>query len=108
MQWIIFVLAIIFYIYRFISKQKREQDEAQRRRQQIPPNASTTSTTVNTTSTTNPAADTKPQPKTIEEILTEMHRRVETQSKPYSKPVVQRPVFNNPAAQKEIVKPHPK
>ncbi|HYV95179.1 MAG TPA: hypothetical protein VE978_25615 [Chitinophagales bacterium] len=106
MQWIAFVLAIIVLIYRFISKQKREQEEAERRRRQIPPN--TPATTTSTTTTENPENGDKPQPKTIEEILREMHRRVETQSKPYAKPVAQRPVSQKPAAKKEAPKPLPK
>jgi hypothetical protein len=80
MQYIFIVLAIVFYIVRFINKQKKEQAEAARRRQQIP------SAPPVSPSTTTPSVIELPQPKTIDEILKEMHRRVETQNKPFAKP----------------------
>lgn len=104
MQWIVFILPIVFYLIRFILKQRSEAEEAERRRRQAPPNPSTSATTA----TQNPAPEDKPQPKTIEEILKEMHRRVETQSKPYAKPLVQTPAHKKHMPQPEAIKPQPK
>ncbi len=79
MQYIFIAVAIIFYIVRFISKQKKEQQEAERRRQ-------ATSNVPGPNTEAEPTLARQQQPKTIDEILTEMHRRVETQSKPYAAP----------------------
>ncbi|MEO5674096.1 MAG: hypothetical protein ABIQ74_05570 [Chitinophagales bacterium] len=103
MQYVLIVLAIIFYIVRFILKQKKEQEEAERRRQQIPSNIPPV--TLSPDSTADAAPYQEPQPKTIDEILREMHRRVETRNKPYAKPVEARQIIQKPEIKKEYVKP---
>jgi hypothetical protein len=97
-QYLIFFAVIIFYVLRFVSNQKKQQEEARRRKNQLPPNASPEKVTA-------PETPNEPsQPRTIDEILKEMHRRVETQSKPYAKPVIQKQPVKKPSPVKEVPK----
>lgn len=86
MQYLIFAAVLIFYILRFISNQRKQQEEARRRQSQPPTNPPEKTAVPETPRVSND----QPQPRTIDDILKEMHRRVETQTKPYAKPVTPR------------------
>jgi hypothetical protein len=70
MQYVVFALIIIFYIYRtFSTAQKKAKEDAERRRRLNPQSPQQQ----------NPPAP----PKTIQEVLTEVFRETEMKTKPY-------------------------
>jgi hypothetical protein len=104
-QYIFIIAAVILYAFRFFQKQKKEQEEAQRRRGQVPPKRPAAAPTVEDV----PPSGNQPQPKTIDEILKEMHRRIETQNKPYAKPATpEKPVKKILTKKEPPPKPQPR
>lgn len=70
MEYLIFFAILLFYIYRTFSQaQKNAKQEAERRRR--------------ANEQSSPAEMTTSQPKTLEDVLTEVFREVESKSKPY-------------------------
>lgn len=102
LQYVIFFAVLIFYVLRFVSNQRKQQEEARRRQSQLPPNNPPEKTDAP------PIPTNQPQPRTIDEILKEMHRRVETQTKPYAKQVTQKQRVEKTHAVKEVPKQQPK
>jgi hypothetical protein len=104
MQYLFIAIIIIVYVLRFLYKQKKEQEEAARRRGQVPPTMPAPPTSEDTI----PPPINQPQPKTIDEILKEMHRRIETQGKPFAKPAIPQKTVRKVEAKKEPAKPQPR
>jgi hypothetical protein len=92
MEYLIFFAILLFYIYRTFSQaQKNAKQEAERRRranEQAPPAEMTT-----------------PQPKTLEDVLTEVFREVESKSKPYGDKRQIPPAMPQPKAEKKKASP---